>query len=78
MIAAGAEHSMLSFPVLSALVLVPVAGALLVALLSERRPEFVKLAALASSVVTGGISLWMTRTTTRSVTSPGCSCSRPA
>ena len=59
MIAAGAEHSMLSFPVLSALVLVPVAGALLVALLSERRPEFVKLAALASSVATGGISLWM-------------------
>ncbi|MEY4364985.1 MAG: NADH-quinone oxidoreductase subunit [Actinomycetota bacterium] len=59
MIAAGAAHSLSSFPVLSALVLVPVAGALLVALLSERRPEFVKLAALASSVATGGISVWM-------------------
>ncbi|MFM7263917.1 MAG: Fe-S-binding domain-containing protein, partial [Acidimicrobiales bacterium] len=58
MASAGAATAA-SFPVLTVLVLVPVLGALLVSLLSDRRPEYVRLAALASSVVTAGVSLWM-------------------
>jgi NADH-quinone oxidoreductase subunit M len=42
------------------LILVPVAGAVLVALLSARRSEFVKLTAILSSVFTGALSIWLT------------------
>jgi NADH-quinone oxidoreductase subunit M len=49
----------MGFPILTAIVLAPAAGAALVALLSTRRPEWVKLAALLSSVLTGGLSLWL-------------------
>ncbi|MEO6123880.1 MAG: NADH-quinone oxidoreductase subunit M [Ilumatobacteraceae bacterium] len=47
------------FPILTMLILVPAAGAILVAILTKRRPEFVKLAAVLSSVLTGALGLWM-------------------
>ncbi len=47
------------FPVLTVLVLTPALGALAVALLSNRRPEWVKIVALLSSVFTGAISVWL-------------------
>ena len=47
------------FPILTALILVPALGALAVVLISKRRPEFVKLLALLSSIFTGAISVWM-------------------
>ena len=50
---------MISFPILTALVLVPAAGSLLVMLSVDRRPELTKLVALASSVLTAGLSIWM-------------------
>jgi NADH-quinone oxidoreductase subunit M len=55
--AASAE---LAFPILSMLILVPVLGAALVAVLSIRRPEFVTLTAVLSSVFTGALSIWLT------------------
>ena len=48
----------MSFPVLTALVLVPALGAGLVALLSAKRPEWTKLAAALTSVFTGALSIW--------------------
>ena len=47
------------FPVLTALVLVPLIGAVLTALGSRHRPEITKLVALVSSVATAGMSLWL-------------------
>jgi NADH-quinone oxidoreductase subunit M len=41
------------------LVLVPVFGSLLVALISSRYPDLVKVAALITSVLTGGLALWV-------------------
>jgi len=49
----------MGFPILTALVLVPMVGALAVILLSNRRPEWVKLVALLSSVLTGALSVWV-------------------
>ncbi len=49
----------LAFPILSMLVFVPVAGALLITLLSKRRPEYMKLVAAVSSIVTGAMSVWL-------------------
>ncbi len=59
--AAPAEHSSsaLAFPVLTVMVLLPVAGALIVAMMSKRRPEFVRITALLFSVATGAITLWL-------------------
>ncbi|MGE0000223.1 MAG: Fe-S-binding domain-containing protein, partial [Ilumatobacteraceae bacterium] len=48
----------MQFPILSSMVVVPAAGALLVMLLSNRRPEWVKLAGLGSSIITGALSVW--------------------
>jgi NADH-quinone oxidoreductase subunit M len=48
----------MQFPILSSMVVVPVVGALLVMVLSNRRPEWVKLAGLGSSIVTGALSIW--------------------
>jgi NADH-quinone oxidoreductase subunit M len=48
----------MGFPILSAMVLVPAAGALLVAVMSRRRPEWIKLTALLVSVFTGAMSIW--------------------
>ena len=55
--AEGAAAS--GFPLLTALVLVPVLGAVLVASMSKRRPEWIKLTAILFSVFTGAISVWM-------------------
>ena len=49
----------LGFPILTALVLVPVAGALAVAVASRRRPEIVKLIGLLASVFTAALSVWL-------------------
>jgi NADH-quinone oxidoreductase subunit M len=57
--AAAADKAAVTFPILSALILVPLLGAVIVTLLSNRRPEYVKLAALIISVGTGAMSLWM-------------------
>ena len=48
----------MSFPILTTMIAVPVVGALLVLLLSNRRPEWVKLTALLTSVVTAGLTIW--------------------
>jgi len=48
----------IDFPILSLLVLVPAVGSLLVAVLSKRQPDLVKAAALLTSVLAGGLSLW--------------------
>ena len=54
------EHaSSVGFPILTALILVPVVGALAVAVTGKRRPELVKLIALLASVATGAMSIWM-------------------
>ena len=50
---------MISFPILTMLVLVPIAGSILVAVFSNRRPEWVKLIALLASALTGGLSIWV-------------------
>ena len=42
---ASAEAATSNFPVLTALVLVPAVGALIIATMSKRRPEWVKLTA---------------------------------
>ena len=49
---------MTDFPILTLLVLMPAIGALLVALVSTRQPDLVKITALLSSVLTGGLALW--------------------
>ncbi len=55
----AASGASVSFPALSLLILLPIIGSVIVALLSERRTEYVKLAALLTSVATGAISLWV-------------------
>ena len=57
MIAASSE--VLNFPILSLLVALPVIGSIVVALLGGSRPEWIKLAALISSVSTAALSLWL-------------------
>ncbi len=60
LIAAETAHGgSLAFPILSMLVLLPAAGALLITLLSKRRPEFVRLVAAITSVATGALSVWL-------------------
>jgi len=54
-----ASASGVPFAVLPALVLVPAVGALLVVCMPRRRPELLKLVAVATSVVVGGMSLWL-------------------
>ena len=53
------EHATVGFPILTMLVMVPAVGALLTALVGNRRPDLVKLVALLSSVVTAGMSIWL-------------------
>jgi NADH-quinone oxidoreductase subunit M len=47
------------FPILTAIVLVPVAGALAVAIANKRRPELVKLIGLLASVATAALTVWL-------------------
>jgi NADH-quinone oxidoreductase subunit M len=49
----------ISFPILTMLVVVPALGSVAVATLSNRRPEWVKLTALLTSVFTAGLSIWV-------------------
>jgi len=49
----------MSFPILTALVAVPAVGALLVTVLSQKRPEWIKLVAILTSVFTGALSVWV-------------------
>lgn len=49
----------LPFPILTALILVPLVGSLLTLVSSQRRPEITKLIALLSSVFTGALGVWM-------------------
>jgi NADH-quinone oxidoreductase subunit M len=49
----------IDFPILTLLVLVPAIGAALVALISKRQPDLVKIVALLTSVLTGGMALWV-------------------
>ncbi len=51
-----------SFPILTMLILVPMIGAVAVAITSKRRPDVVKLIALMTSVGVGAMSLWMLAT----------------
>ncbi len=55
------------FPLLTASILVPLAGALLVALTPARRPELLRLLALLFSATTGAFTLWMLGAFDRSV-----------
>ena len=50
---------MIDFPILTLLVLVPALGSVAVALISKRQPDLVKVTALLTSVLTGGMSLWV-------------------
>jgi NADH-quinone oxidoreductase subunit M len=47
------------FPILTTLVLTPAIGALLVMLVGARRPDYLKVIALATSVVTAALSVWL-------------------
>ncbi len=47
------------FPILTAVVVVPAIGAIVIAVLTKRRPEFVKLIAVLTSVLTAALSVWM-------------------
>ncbi|MBM3806181.1 MAG: NADH-quinone oxidoreductase subunit M [Actinobacteria bacterium] len=55
----GASTEVLGFPILSALVILPLVGSIVVALLGKTRAAWAKLAALTSSVTTGALSLWL-------------------
>jgi NADH-quinone oxidoreductase subunit M len=57
LVAAGG--SALPFPILTALVLVPLVGSVVVMLLTSRRPDVVKPTALLFSVATGGLAVWL-------------------
>ena len=48
-----------SFPILTSLILVPAIGAVLVIIVSKRRPELVKLVALLSSMATAALAIWL-------------------
>ncbi len=57
MIAAGGAAG--AFPILTALVIVPMIGAIAVLLTTRTRPEYARLVALMSSVTTGAMSVWL-------------------
>ena len=60
MIAAEAAGGIGStFPILSALVFVPILGAIGVLFTQKSRPDFAKLVALLASVMTAGMSVWL-------------------
>ena len=59
MIAATTELIGGHFPILTALILVPAFGSVVVSIISKRRPEFVKLVAIVISVFTAALSVWM-------------------
>lgn len=48
----------MNFPILTTLVVAPAVGSVAVAVLSKRRPEWIKLVAMLASVFTGALSIW--------------------
>ena len=57
--AAESAGGSLAFPILSMLIFVPVAGAVVIMLLSKRRPEYIRLVAGITSVATAAMSVWL-------------------
>ena len=55
----GATSTIGSFPILSVLVLAPAVSALILVLLSGRRPEYFKMVALLSSTFTAALTIWL-------------------
>jgi NADH-quinone oxidoreductase subunit M len=55
----AADSASVDFPILTALVIVPVIGALAILLTSRRRPELAKLFAILSSVTAAAMSVWL-------------------
>jgi NADH-quinone oxidoreductase subunit M len=55
----AAETTSGSFPILTALVLVPAIGAFAILLTSRQRPELSKLFAILSSAIAGAMSIWL-------------------
>ncbi len=53
------ESSVVAFPILTMLVLLPLFGAIVVSLIGRAHGEWVKLVALVTSVTTGAMSVWM-------------------
>jgi NADH-quinone oxidoreductase subunit M len=54
-----ASGGTVEFPLLSALILIPAVGAVLIALLPRSRPEVFRQIAMLLSVATGAISIWL-------------------
>ena len=48
-----------SFPILSTLILLPIFGAVLITIISNKHLEIVKLIAMLFSVGVGGMSIWL-------------------
>ena len=57
--AESSTHQSMPFPILTALILVPMIGAFVTIFISNRRPEWVKLTAALFSVATAGMSIWL-------------------
>jgi NADH-quinone oxidoreductase subunit M len=55
----GVTHAVDSFPLLTSLILLPVFGALVVALTPKSRSDVARLVGVASSAATGAISVWL-------------------
>ena len=55
----AAETGPVAFPILTALILTPLIGSVLVALLPRSRPEYPKMVALMASVATAAMSIWL-------------------
>ena len=55
----AASQASVSFPILTALILVPAVGALIVAILPNRRVDNLRAVGLVISVITGGLTLWL-------------------
>jgi NADH-quinone oxidoreductase subunit M len=55
----AAETGPVAFPILSALIFMPIIGAFIVALLPKSRPEYPKMVALMASGATAAMSIWL-------------------
>jgi NADH-quinone oxidoreductase subunit M len=53
------ETGPVAFPILTALIITPLVGAIIIALLPKSRPEYPKMVALVMSVATGAMSIWL-------------------
>jgi NADH-quinone oxidoreductase subunit M len=55
----AAEAATTHFPVLTAMVLLPIIGTVVIALIPRSRPEMHRLASIVTAVATGALSLWV-------------------